>query len=258
METNAICTLAMMPMRAEPGHRSEMVSQLLFGEVFSVLESNDSHWHRICCRHDNYEGWIFSRHFQYVSNDFLTRYDNEKVMNHCEEAAVTAASDKETYLVPFGARLPNYKEGTFYLGDTTVRFSGMKMNTERGTVEEVMRTVRLYLNAPYLWGGRSLMGIDCSGFTQMVYKMNGYKLPRDAYQQAEVGKTIPTLNGAQAGDLAFFAESERITHVGILTGKGTIIHASEYVREDQIDENGIFNRDLQAYTLKVLLIKRYL
>ena len=124
--------------------------------------------------------------------------------------------------------------------------------------DRIKESALTFLNTPYLWGGRSIFGIDCSGLTQVVFKINNIKLPRDAWQQAEHGETISSLDETKCGDLAFFSEGgDKITHVGILLGDGTIIHASDFVRIDRIDENGIYNTFLEKYTLKPVVIKRY-
>jgi gamma-D-glutamyl-L-lysine dipeptidyl-peptidase len=249
----AVCHIAMMPLRREARHGSEMVSQVLFGELFEVFESKE-HWHKLRCDYDGYEGWAFSRELRDVNEDYVSKFRTEKPVY----ADINASLSR----IPFGARLPLYSDGSIRLGDEIIAFEG---NLFEGVHEAahtsgnaIIQTAQRYLDAPYLWGGRSMSGIDCSGLTQMVFKLNGIALPRDAYQQAEKGETVNSLAEAKAGDLAFFAEVERVTHVGILTGDGHILHASEYVRMDKIDENGIFNRALNAYTLKVKSIKRFL
>ena len=115
----------------------------------------------------------------------------------------------------------------------------------------------MYLNSPYLWGGRSPFGIDCSGFTQMVFKLNGIKLPRDAYEQAEIGKTLNFIEETQKGDLAFFDNEEgKIIHTGIIIDKNKIIHSSGKVRIDNLDHYGIFNAETGKYSHNLRLIKK--
>ena len=101
------------------------------------------------------------------------------------------------------------------------------------------------------------MGMDCSGFSQVVHRIVGNDLPRDASQQVELGDTISFVEEAQAGDLAFFDNEEgNITHVGICLGGGDIIHASGSVRIDKLDHIGIFNADKGTYSHKLRVIKR--
>jgi cell wall-associated NlpC family hydrolase len=134
-----------------------------------------------------------------------------------------------------------------FTGNSTQGFSQKKFLIENALI---------YLNAPYLWGGRSPFGIDCSGFTQLVYRLQGIKLPRDAYQQAEVGNTLSFIEESEEGDLAFFDNTEgKIIHVGIIMKNNYIIHASGKVRIDRIDQQGIFNSSLKTHTHKLRLIK---
>ncbi|HEX2935487.1 MAG TPA: C40 family peptidase, partial [Bacteroidales bacterium] len=126
-----------------------------------------------------------------------------------------------------------------------------------GSPIEIEEVARKFLHAPYLWGGRTVFGIDCSGFTQIVYKMNGIGIPKDAYQQAEIGEPVQFVEDTRTGDLAFFDNEEgRITHTGIILGKSEIIHASGEVRIDKFDHQGIFNEEDNAYSHKLRLIKR--
>jgi len=248
---NALCKIAMMPMREEPKHRAQMVSMLLFGEMYEILETQE-HWHKIISLHDNYEGWIYSRKPLFVDEDFLEKYNAESPVY-----ATNALFQQHGLSLPFGARLPLYKNGEFYQGGQKHFYYGAYMEAlKNASGADIISIAENYFGTPYLWGGRNIMGIDCSGFTQMCYKLCGITLPRDAYQQAEIGETVINLVEAKAGDLAFFSENNRVTHVGILTGDGHIIHASEWVRKDKIDENGIYNNDLETYTLKPSSIKR--
>jgi cell wall-associated NlpC family hydrolase len=130
---------------------------------------------------------------------------------------------------------------------------------EKGSVKNILSTAYLFLNAPYLWGGKSPFGIDCSGFTQITYKINGYKLPRDANQQVELGEPLSFVEEAEAGDLAFFDNEEgKIVHVGILLDNQQIIHASGCVKIDKFDHYGIFSSDTKKYSHTLRVIKRIL
>lgn len=123
---------------------------------------------------------------------------------------------------------------------------------------EVSRLALSYKDTPYLWGGRSQWGIDCSGFSQLIYSCFDLSLPRDAYQQAEMGQTVDFVSEIRVGDLAFFDNAEgRITHVGIMLDRDTIIHASAKVRVDRMDTEGIFNAEQNRYTHKLRIVKRY-
>lgn len=161
-------------------------------------------------------------------------------------------------LVP-GSSLPFFSDNSIYINDMKFEFSGVAVQPDIKTFPaQISRAAGFYLHAPYLWGGKSPFGIDCSGFTQMVFKQFGIRIRRDTWQQAEQGVAINSLRDAGAGDLAFFDNAEgRIVHVGILLGNRKIIHGSGRVRIDSIDEQGIYNDDRASYTHKLKLIKRY-
>lgn len=243
-------------MRKEPRESEEMISMLLFGEVFSVLESNDN-WHKIKSAHDEYEGWIYSRKIRMVDEGFILRYTNEKPV-YLYEPLATALGENEALKLTLGARLPLYKNGNLKIGESSYTLQAEHLICERAEDgKAVVETAKRYMHTPYLWGGRSVFGIDCSGLTQMVYKMNGIQLKRDAWQQAEQGIKIGTLAESQAGDLAFFAKVDKISHVGILTGDGHVLHAGADVRIEKVSEEGIFNKDIEEYTLKLVGVQRY-
>jgi gamma-D-glutamyl-L-lysine dipeptidyl-peptidase len=253
-----ICNLSIVPCRKEPSDRSEMVTQLLFGEQFKILEVQGS-WCRIITSYDNYECWIDKKQFlpiQQHTFDILNTTDiycaNELIQ------VVTDNTSKQLFPVTIGSSLPNFDNGECAVENHSYLYDGAFITgrlpfTKAGIVEIGM----LYLNAPYLWGGKTPFGIDCSGFTQMVYKINGIKLPRDAYQQAENGETLSFVEEAEAGDLAFFDNEEgRIVHVGIVMDNHKIIHASGKVRIDGFDHQGIFNNEKKDYSHRLRLLKR--
>ncbi len=251
-----ICNLSLVPVRFEPSHRSEMVSQLLFGECFQILEQQQE-WLHIRIAYDEYEGWIHRSQFEAIG---LTDY-NELLKNHAflsYDLVQILLHQQRVYSVLLGSTLPWYRAGSCRIGQMSFEYEGKaaQPDTNAGT-KIIVENAYMYLNAPYLWGGRSPFGIDCSGFTQMVYKLSGIKLKRDAWMQAEAGQTVHLLDETQPGDLAFFDNEEgKIIHVGILTSKNRIIHASGKVRIDSIDHHGIFNAELKRYTHNLRLIKR--
>lgn len=251
-----ICNLSIVPCRKEPSDKSEMVTQLLFGEHFELLD-NKGNWQLIKIAYDGYECWIDKKQFHPISS--ITGISDTTTALTSE--IIQLAENKKSGITPvvLGSSLPRFKNKSFSLGKEEYSFEGESIlpfpkNKER----EITEVAKWYLNAPYLWGGRSPFGIDCSGFTQMAYKMNGIKLKRDAWQQAEQGKALNFLEEAIAGDLAFFDNEEgKIVHVGIILDDGKIIHASGKVRIDKLDHQGIYNEEQKKYTHRLRVAKKY-
>lgn len=253
-----VCNLSLTPLRTEPSHRSEMCSQLLFGDHFTILETIEK-WSRIITGYDDYEGWIDNNQFVHISNSVFNSVDNHDTILGLEPFHKVLRTDTNTvlYLVA-GSSIPHTVDHYFYLGDNRYKLLTEavvpNIHNFRSSIQNV---ASFYLGAPYLWGGRSLFGIDCSGFTQLVFKQFGVKIKRDAWQQAEQGELLGFLQESKAGDLAFFDNEEgRIIHVGMMLDNQRIIHASGKVRIDAIDNQGIYNAELKRYTHKLRIIKR--
>jgi hypothetical protein len=248
-----ICNLAVVPLRAEPSDRSEMVSQILFGESFEILEWKDK-WVRITTATDNYTGWIDRQ--QVCMLGHLAYKRMLQTPPPLTYRAITQAwkiSDNSIIYLPAGSSLAFLEGTTIYIGNQKFEIIG-----EIGQTDTISNIAQSFLNVPYLWGGRTHFGIDCSGFTQAVYKMRGVPLRRDASLQAEDGTLVDSILKSRQGDLAFFENEEgRITHVGIILGNGKIIHASGKVRIDFVDTQGIYSEELKRYTHKLNVIKRY-
>jgi cell wall-associated NlpC family hydrolase len=236
-----LTVVATAPLRKEASDRSEMVSQALFGEHLEVLEKQEK-WALVRLQNDGYEGWMDTKQFALLSADWSGTLLTAPI-TRCSSA------NGDSIVLPAGAIVPaDVKPEIPQPGRT-------------GSDADIMDCAREFLNAPYLWGGRTIMGIDCSGFTQLVMALNGIQLPRDAYQQAELGETVSFLEETQTGDLAFFDNAEgRIIHVGLIlrdaSQQGLVIHASGKVRIDVIDHQGIFNRDSGQYTHQLRIVKR--
>lgn len=254
-----VCNLALVPLRTDPSDKSEMSSQLLFGEVFSILEVGEK-WTRVLTSYDDYEGWIDNKQYIGISDAAHAGLSNLiTILGLSAIHAVLKTDTSEVLNLLAGTIIPHTVDNYFYLGETRYKLEGQvhhpNINEFRSSVAEV---AMFYINAPYLWGGRSVFGIDCSGFTQMVFRQFGIRIKRDAWQQAEQGQLLGFIQEARAGDLAFFDNDEgRITHVGIMLDNGRIIHASGRVRVDPIDTQGIFNQELKMYTHKLRIVKRF-
>ncbi len=250
-----ICNLSVIPLRMEPNDRSEMVSQVLFGEHFKVIDKSKQ-WRKIRLSYDKYEGWIDEKQYLEISKEYYQLLDKATI--NVTSQLVNFISDKNNELIPIvlGATLPSFKDGQFKISEKEYTFDG-QVTTKKGTKDAIIKTTFLYSNAPYLWGGKTPFGIDCSGFTQMVYKINGIKLLRDASQQASQGEVLSFIEESEPGDLAFFDNKEgEIIHVGIIMANNYIIHASGKVRIDRLDQSGIFNEKLRKHTHKLRVIKK--
>ena len=254
--TFGICSLSVIPCRKEPSSTSEMVTQLLFGETYTIVEEGED-WIQITTNYDHYPCWISAKqHTRITDSDFKSLKINTLSSELVQ--VISNTSNNTIFPLTVGASLPNYKDGKLKIGDTEYSFEGQTSDIgNKKSVEDLKATAYLFLNAPYLWGGRSPFGIDCSGFTQLVYKLNGYQLPRNASQQVELGTPLSFVEEAEAGDLAFFDnEAGNIVHVGMVLENQQIIHASGCVRIDKFDHYGIFHSDNKKYSHMLRVIKK--
>ncbi|TFF30336.1 C40 family peptidase [Mucilaginibacter psychrotolerans] len=248
-----ICNLAIVPMRAEPSDRSEMVSQLLFGEAFEVTEYNNK-WAKILTAVDGYVGWIDRLQFAPLGHiAYEDLHSNPAPLTYRAVTQAWKIPDNSVIYLSAGSSLAFLQGTTSNLGNQKFEIIG-----EIGETDHLANIALSYLNAPYLWGGRTHFGIDCSGFTQVVYRLCGIYIKRDASMQAKEGTPVEDLAQTKLGDLAFFNNPEgKITHVGIILNSGQIIHASGKVKIDTIDNEGIWSEELKRYTHKLHAIKRY-
>lgn len=255
--STGIANQSLVAVRHEPSESSEMINQLLFGETFTIIE-NYNNWLRIISINDSYEGWLNSKLTGIIPDELSAKHKSSKTTN----TLFSAKKEGNNYPIRLcpGSSIYEYENGLFIAGTNTYQcidnpFSETKENLN----EEIVRVAKQFINSPYLWGGRSPYGIDCSGLSQVVYKIIGLNIPRDAGQQVKLGETVNFINMVQPGDLAFFDNDEDIiTHVGIIIDNGKIIHSSGYVKIESLDHQGIFNLETQKYSHKLRVIKRIL
>lgn len=253
----AITVVPIMPLRSEPSHKSEIISQALWGECSEIIATGSDGWVRVKCQFDDYEGWATFNHLEIIDEALF----NAPYTHYTSGWVNKVLLNGKPMQVPFGCILKPGAAAVTNWGKATVQFEEKPVEIGKADVidtDALAAAAFLYLNTAYLWGGKSVFGVDCSGFTQTVFKVSGIHLLRDAYQQATQGETVDFLQEARLGDLAFFDNAEgRITHVGILLNDHEIIHSSGKVRVDPIDNQGITNIDTGVRTHKLRIIKRY-
>src|SRR6187402_419533 len=248
-----ICNLAIIPLRFEPSDRSEIVSQVLFGEHFEILEQLKQ-WSKIKLQYDDYEGWVDSKQYQIISESEYNQLSKDATVLNADLLEYITGQNNMLLPIPIGSSLSFLNHAD--INTSNLNFEGTKISGIKPK-NNLLNTAFMYLNAPYLWGGKTPFGIDCSGFTQMVYKLNGYHLLRDASQQSTQGDALSFIEESEPGDLAFFDNEEgKIIHVGIIMENNYIIHASGKVRIDRLDHLGIYNAEQNRHTHRLRVIKK--
>jgi len=234
-----ICIVTVAPVRSENSDKAEIVTEILYGESADILEVNKN-WTKIKMHYDGYEGWMDTKQIKPVTEEYLV---NRKVTLITEDFSSVMTLEGKT-LLSMGSE---------------VEFPAVASRRSHDVRESIALTAKEFLNIPYLWGGKSFFAVDCSGFVQLVYKIHNVKMPRDTYQQAEIGEALSFVEESKPGDLAFFENSEgKIIHVGIMLDNQKIIHASGKVRIDILDSSGIFNKEMNKHTHKLRVIKSIL
>lgn len=243
-----ICTLSIVPVRIQPEDASEMITQLLYGEYFKILEVRGK-WCRINIAFDSCEGWVSNNQVQKIDEELYDKHFNDTRIYSADLVEFISSDVGNLIHIPMGSILNfAYSQNLTFEGHTV---SGMKDKSQ------IVGTAALYLNTPSLWGGKTPFGIDSSGFTQMVYMLNGHSLKRNAAQQAQQGEVLSFIEESEPGDLAFFDDKEgNIIHVGIMMQDHYIIHVDGKVRIDRIDHSGIYNVDLKKHTHQLRVIKK--
>ncbi len=244
-----ICHLSIVPLRASASNESEMTSQLLYGEHFKILEDR-VHWSRIRNSYDGFEAWIDKKQYKKIEEAEYNSLDEDDLQLSSD--LIEYITDESGLLMPVAiGSVLNFAEK---LGH---RFEGEKTRLRISRKENLINTAALFLNSPHTWGGKSPFGIDNSGLVQMVYKLNGFKIHRNAAEQAKQGEPLSFIEESEPGDLAFFDDNEgTINHVGLMMKDNYIIHVDGKVRIDRIDHSGIFSSELRKHTHKLRVIKK--
>jgi cell wall-associated NlpC family hydrolase len=251
-----ICRLGLVPVRAEAADTSEQVTQLLFGDHYEILEdSAGENWLKIRIHFDQYEGWIDTKQHTVISEEYYDQINNSDYKISLDIAS-SILHNKHRINILLASVLPISTSELFQIEEQLAYNGESKSLSQKRDFEYMKQIALMYLNAPYQWGGKTPFGIDCSGFTQQVFRICGYRLMRDASQQIKHGREV-VLNDALPGDLAFFQnEQGNITHVGIVWESAQIIHASGKVRIDQLDENGILNLTSNKHSHQLHSVRR--
>lgn len=241
------CFLSSVPLRFEPSDRAEMVDQFLFADTFDLLEVREK-WTFVRSHYDEYEGWIDNKQYKVLNDSQYKEVEGWQAKGNC---GGSIQIDGVYVPVPVGARYPVGRLGTF-------AFCGMKITAMQvDSDDSLLATAFSFLRTPYLWGGKTFGGIDCSGFVQVVFRAHGIHLLRDASQQVGQGSAVHNLEEALPCDLCFFSnDSGKVIHVGIYVGDNRIIHASGMVRVDTLVPDGIYNSETNLRTHTLCAIRR--
>jgi hypothetical protein len=244
-QKHAFCLVSVSPLRKEPKDSAEMVSQLLFGEIIEI-HSVSGPWVEVTTLLDDYKGFVDSKHLLPLSEQDTLNWQGTYSNQYNINKEISTPWGKQ--IISCGSFIGS--SPSFKIGDYSFEYTAEAQELNPDIV------LGNLINTPYLWGGKSSFGIDCSGLSQLFFRLSGINLPRDAYQQAEIGKAI-TFGNHQKNDLSFFENKDgKIIHVGIIQENNKIIHASGRVRIDELDETGIFNNEMNQYTHFLSSIKK--
>lgn len=253
MNNNCICLQSLIAVRANPSETAELVTQIVFGETYNNLKEEEN-WVQIETINDKYTGWIDKKLVVTLSNQEKDKLEKtNKLITTKALSFIKNKLNESTMPIVAGSEIYSTSENEMAIGDSKYAFNKNDLIANT-SIDDFAKQ---FVNAPYLWGGKSYLGIDCSGLMQIIYKSQGILLPRDASEQAKIGNNISFTHEAKTGDLAFFDNADgNIIHVGMFLNEKTIIHASGWVRIDPIDHQGIYKSEESKYSHRLRIIKR--
>ena len=236
-----IIDLNIVPVRKKNNAKSEMINQLFFGESITIIKTKEK-WSFVSSNIDNYQGWIRNLHFKLIKkNEYKILCENDSLFSKSE---IIIKNDAYEITIPTGSLL------------SSVKFLNYYYTNEVGS-KSLLETIKSFINSPYLWGGKTKYGVDCSGLVQSIFKTLNIILPRDSHEQSDFGVEIK--EAYKLGDLGFFGENlNRISHVGIFVDNETIVHAYGKVRMDKINSEGIYNNEEKRVTHFLQKVNRIL
>ena len=255
--THLLCKVSVAVVRKLADSKTEILSQMLFGEVATILSIKNKHWMRIQCEWDGQIGWVDPKQFIKLSEDEYNQCLSNRAVAFEVFQPITFGDLSFPILI--GSTLPRYDGMTFKMYKEKCVYSGQVISPEQIEIspELVLKVAKKYLHAPELVGGRSPFGIDSAGLIQCAFKVFGIQLPRLAEDQATHGELVDFVDASKIGDLAFFeSKSGKIDHVGLILEDRQILHASGTVRIDKIDHFGIYHYGKRSYTHVLRFIKR--
>jgi hypothetical protein len=254
-----ICKVSVASLRRKPEHFSEQVSQLLFGECVLLILRQSKKWYKVQCVFDDVIAWVDPKQIQLV--DEKSYFEHQRNLSYSIDLLQSAMGSDHAFPIPIGANLPDFDGMSFRLLGHKYGLTGQTISPENLTItpELFIKLCKKFIHAPFQWGGRSPLGIDAAGFTQLVYKLIGIKIGRSAEDQSRLGTIVDFAEHAAIGDLAFFENKEGfIHHVGIVLPDKQIIHVSGQVRIDFFDHQGIYRQKRRRYTHHLRIIKKIL
>lgn len=256
-EPFAICIVSVAALRARPFHEEEMVSQLLFGELVHIIEKKNKHWYRVSCEWDGYEGWVDAKQiFSISEKEFRKNIEHQA---YALELVHSVMGPETGIPICIGSTLPRFDGISCKMPEYKMAYTGLAIFSDEIEMDaqKLIKLGMKYIHSPYMWGGRSPFGIDGSGLIQMIYKLAGIRIPRDANEQVALGENVDFPSSAQPSDIAFFDDAKGIIcHAGMITEDRKILHAYGKVRLDYFDHHGIYNEEIGKYTHKLRVIKR--